>query len=73
MAGREGTVAIRIEVGPDGTVTDVSLTHSAGDSALDDSALTVIRRWRFRPATRNGQPVPATVTTNVHFRLDGRR
>ncbi len=73
LAGREGSVAVRIEIGADGTVTHVALTHSAGDQALDDAALTTIRRWRFRPATRNGQQVAATVTTNVHFRLDGRR
>ncbi|MBR0656852.1 energy transducer TonB, partial [Plastoroseomonas arctica] len=73
LAGREGTVAVRIEVGPDGSVTNVLLTGSAGDPALDDSALATIRRWRFRPATRDGVQVAATVTTNVHFRLDGRR
>ena len=73
LAGREGSVALRIEIGADGTVTHVVLTHSAGDPALDDAALTTIRRWRFRPATRDGQQVAAVVTTNVHFRLDGRR
>lgn len=73
LAGREGSVAVRIEIGADGTVTHVALTQSAGDQALDDAALATISRWRFRPATRNGQQVAATVTTNVHFRLDGRR
>jgi TonB family protein len=39
------------------------------DYGLDQSALDAVRRYRFKPAMRNGEPVPTMVTIEVNFRL----
>ncbi len=68
MKHQEGVVRLRILVGTDGRVEDVSLAQSSGFDSLDKSAMDAIRRWRFVPPTRDGVAVegigifPATFT-----------
>lgn len=68
MKHQEGVVRLRILVGTDGRVEEVSLAQSSGFDSLDKSAMDAIRRWRFVPPTRDGVAVegigifPATFT-----------
>jgi protein TonB len=49
-AGEEGTTAYRLTVGPDGRVTNCTITGSSGSSELDDTACRLLsRRARFNP------------------------
>lgn len=36
---------------------------------LDEKALEAVRKYRFKPALRNGKPVPVIMTIEVDFRL----
>jgi periplasmic protein TonB len=36
---------------------------------LDEKAMEAIRRYRFKPATKNGKPVAVAITVEVDFRL----
>jgi hypothetical protein len=36
---------------------------------LDDQAVAAVRRWAFRPGTRDGAPVPVWVTIDMDFSL----
>jgi protein TonB len=36
---------------------------------LDEKAVEAVSRWRFRPATLNGQPVATKIAVEVDFRL----
>jgi protein TonB len=36
---------------------------------LDQKAMEAVSKWRFRPATKDGQAVPVMVNIEVHFRL----
>jgi protein TonB len=36
---------------------------------LDQKAMEAVSKWRFRPATKDGKPVPVMVNVEVHFRL----
>lgn len=66
QAGREsGTVIVRALVGTDGTVTETKIANSI--PRLDAAAVEAVRRWRFKPGTSKGQPVPAWVTVPVSF------
>lgn len=67
--GIEGTVRVRVAVGKDGRPREVTVKASSGDTALDEAALTAVRQWRFEPARRDGEPVPATVVVPIQFRL----
>lgn len=66
-AGIGGKSVLKVVIGPEGTPTEVSLLNSSGNSQLDDSATARVREWKFKAATRNGQPVPATIQVPVSF------
>lgn len=67
--GREGKVRVKVLIAENGTPGEVQLAESSGNTSLDEAALTALRRWRFQPALRNGQPVLAWVTVPVIFSL----
>jgi len=65
------TTVVRVRIDAAGRVTSASLVRSCGRTDMDRSALgTIERSWRFRPATRNGTPVPAATTVRIHWRLN---
>lgn len=74
-AGEEGVTGIRVTVGVDGRVSNCSVVRPSGFPRLDERACQIAeRRWRFKPATENGQPVEATITRNYRWQLqEGRR
>ena len=53
---RSVTVCVHLTVGKDGTPRDVQIP-SPQDARLDKEAIAIISGWRFRPGTRNRQPV----------------
>ena len=67
--GIEGRVRVRVQVGENGKVQEVTLDRTRGESALDESALEAVRTWRFEPARRNGVPVRAWAIVPVEFKL----
>ena len=67
--GIEGTVTLEVRVRADGLPERVAIGRSSGSSLLDAAALEAVRRWRFRPARRAGEPVPGVVTVPITFRL----
>ncbi|KGK57987.1 energy transducer TonB [Xanthomonas cannabis pv. phaseoli] len=67
-AGVGGTTVLRVVVGTEGTPTDVSVTQSSGQPVLDEAAQKRVREWKFKAATRNGQPVPQTIQVPVAFK-----
>ena len=69
--GAGGTVRITVTVAADGSVERLELAGSSGNRHLDRAALEAVRRWRFQPATRNGQPVVAEVSVPIVFNPDG--
>ena len=68
--GSTGTVLVRVEVGVDGTPTDVQVAKRRGSRDLDRAAREAVRDWRFRPGQRNGQPVTSVVTIPIDFSLE---
>ncbi len=65
--GVGGTVRVQATVSADGSVERMELAESSGNRFLDRAAMEAVRRWRFEPAMRNGQPVSATVTIPIEF------
>ena len=64
----EGTCNFSVVVDENGNVADVRLVRSVG-GGLDESAIETIRTWKFKPATKKGEPVPVRVMVEVTFRL----
>jgi protein TonB len=65
----EGTVLLRVHGGADGEAGDIDLVQGSGSRDLDRAAVEAVRRWRFAPATRNGQPVESAVQVPIAFNL----
>lgn len=62
-----GTTVLRVTIERDGVPAQVSQAQSSGNDALDQAALEAVRGWKFRAATRNGNPVSHTITVPVTF------
>ncbi|GAY23469.1 energy transducer TonB [Sphingobium fuliginis] len=67
--GMEGKVVVRVTIGPDGRVTDIERLSAADEAFWIATQRHALRKWRFRPATRDGVPVSSTKVLTVHFRL----
>ena len=65
--GIGGTARVQATVAPDGSVERLELAEGSGNRDLDRAALEAVRRWTFKPATRNGQPVSSTVVVPLQF------
>ncbi len=64
----QGTVVLWIIVDAQGSVHDVRVVKPLG-LGLDEKAVEAVKTWKFKPATRNGVPVPVRVMVEVSFRL----
>jgi protein TonB len=68
----QGTVTMLVVVLADGTVGDVTVTKSLDTRyGLDTQAIAAVKEWRFRPGTRNGEPVAVQVMVEMEFNLRG--
>jgi protein TonB len=68
--GIEGTVILKVDVLPDGTVgTVTSQEEVAGHPAFTDAAIAAIGKWCFEPARKDGQAVECTIAIPVRFKL----
>ncbi len=63
-----GTVTVLIKIDATGRVTDASIGQSSGQAALDRAAVAGVRRWKFKPALRQGQPLASSTRVSVVFR-----
>lgn len=62
-----GNVLLRVHVGPDGVPQAVDLISGSGSRHLDRAATDAVRKWRFRPAMRAGEPVSGVVQVPISF------
>lgn len=66
-AAEQGTVVLRAEIQPDGSISDCSVESSSGSAALDSASCPLFQaRARFRGA---GRTVPMVVRVPISWRL----
>lgn len=65
----EGTVVLLVTVGPDGKVADIRVSRSSGFDRLDNAALSAVKKWRWSPTLRGGQPVSVRGYVEIPFVL----
>jgi TonB family protein len=68
IAKWQGTVVLGVNIDASGQVTDIKVTRSLG-LGLDEKAIEAVKKWKFKPGTKDGQPVPAQAQVDVNFRL----
>jgi protein TonB len=68
----EGRVGVRVSIGPNGRVSDCSVTSSSGSGILDDAACTGMRNYaRFNPALdAAGNPTTGSYSTTIVYDLN---
>jgi TonB family protein len=67
QAGVEGNVTLRVVIGRDGAVVDV--TPVSGEPVLARAAMEAVERWRYSPEMVGGRPIGVVTTVTLAFRL----
>jgi protein TonB len=67
--GVSGSVTLSYTVNGEGRVEDARVVKSSGDSRLDQAALEAAKKWRYKPAVREGQPHPVKWRRTLRFNL----
>jgi TonB family protein len=60
VRGWGGTGVFRLDVKPDGTVSQVTVIQSTGHPALDESGKAAFLKWRFYPGQVTSVRIPLT-------------
>lgn len=64
--GVSGDVIVEVTIDEQGNVTGLKLTQGIG-YGIDEKVLSVLRQWRFRPATRNGYNIASQHLVHFHY------
>lgn len=65
-SGLQGDVIVEITIDAQGAVVAERLLQGLGHG-VDERVIAVLRDWRYRPATRNGVPIPSKYDVHFHF------
>jgi protein TonB len=65
----EGKAVVRVLIGVDGRVKAVESVSATEPGFFEATREQALKRWRFRPATRDGVPVESWRTMTVRFQL----
>jgi len=66
-ARQAGMVAVEVSINDRG---DVVAAHAlSGPALLRDAAVAAAQRWKFKPATRDGQPISSVSTITFNFKM----
>jgi len=66
----EGTVILSVLVSERGDVADIKVLRGAGGSSgLNEAASAAVRKWKFRPAVKEGKRVRVWVSYPIVFKL----
>ena len=64
-----GWVDVQFMVLNDGSVSDISVIGADPAGAFEQSATDAVRKWKYRPILRNGQPINQRARVRVRFAL----
>jgi len=63
-----GVCMLKLTVDTNGLPQDIHVVQNL-DPSLDWNAYEAVSQYRFKPATKDGEPVPVQITIQVNFRL----
>lgn len=66
----EGSVTVRVRIGTDGRVLAVESVRATNEAFFASTREWALRKWRFKPATRDGVAVESWRTMSVRFTID---
>ncbi|HEY0969023.1 MAG TPA: energy transducer TonB [Opitutaceae bacterium] len=65
-----GVVTVSVQIDESGNVTDSSVEKSS-NPAFDPAAVAAVRKWKFKPAKKDGAAVAIRVSIPVKFNFEG--
>ena len=65
----QGTVWLLLLVSKEGVVTQLKLKKTSGFDRLDQAALQAVKKWKFQPARKQGQPIDYWYELPLKFSL----
>jgi protein TonB len=65
----ESSVRVKVEIAADGSFS-VTLLSSSGDAGIDQRVLDALKRWHWKPALQDGQPVASTERFRFNFEVE---
>ena len=68
QARYQGSVALSAIVRKDGSIEILKVLRGLGLD-LDENAVEALKKWKFRPGTRSGQPVDVVLNIEINFAL----
>lgn len=66
LAGAEGDEVVEVTIDEHGNIVQKTIVQSLGPT-VDTKVLAALANWQFRPATRNGVPIPSKQDVYYHF------
>ena len=63
----QGTIVLKAEISREGDIADLELI--SGPIELAGSAVSAVRKWKYRPYTLNGEPVGVLTQIQVNYEL----
>jgi protein TonB len=68
--GLSGWVDVQFVVKSDGLVSDVTITGAEPVGIFEQAAVDAVRKWRYKPAQRDGHAVDQRARLRMKFALD---
>jgi TonB family protein len=68
IAKYQGTSFLAVEIAADGTVRNVQVLRPLA-FGLSEKAIEAVSKWKFKPGTKDGQPVAVSAHVEINFRL----
>lgn len=57
LKGQSGSVIFKMDINKDGSPFNIRIIGSEPEGVFDKSALNAIKKWKFKPAIKNGQAI----------------
>lgn len=67
----EGNVTVEFTVNAQGETEDIKVVSSNPPRTFDREAIRAVGGWKFKPAMKNGRPVPQRLRNTLNFSLSG--
>ncbi len=67
-AGVSGVVVLLVDIDDQGNVVSVAVDR-ASHTDLEKPAMTALKKWRFKPARQDGNPVASKLTIPIKFNI----
>jgi len=67
--GVAGIVTVAIVVDEKGAVSSAAINKST-NPAFDQPSLDAVKKWKFKPATKDNQAIPSKVIVPLHFTVE---